>query len=301
MFYDDDGNEGMPTTELIPASLMVPYLYKNQILFTDNFYTSPSLAEYFLNHGTHLCGTVRSNRKHFCKDIIDVALEKGEASFYRSTNNNKIVVSKYSAAKDKSGNKPKIVFLLSTCHSAIMSETGQANKDGVAIRRPTMIKSYNSHMGGVDMVDQQLHNIDVLRKHYKWYKKVAFRLIMQAVLNSHKLFQFRTGNEKKTFLEFLQDVIASLAKQNELPQNYVPDDGRERLTGRHFPSVRVADEDAKDKRPSKNCRVCYAKTKRTDKGRPLKTVYICEKCPSQPGLHPDKCFEIYHTQEHFGE
>lgn len=176
-------------------------------MLTDNFYTSPTLADFFFNHGTHLCGTVRRNHKHFCKEIIDVALENGESSFHRSTkHNNKIIVSKYRATKEKSGNRQKIVHVLSTCHSAKMLETGQTNKDVVAVRKPSMIIAYNSHKGGVDMVDQQLNNVDVLRKHYKWYKKVVFRLIMQAVLNSYKLFQFYTGNEKMTFLEFLQDV-----------------------------------------------------------------------------------------------
>jgi len=30
-------------------------------------------------------------------------------------------------------------------------------------------------MGGVDQVDQQLHNIQSLRKSYKWYKKLALQ------------------------------------------------------------------------------------------------------------------------------
>ena len=35
---------------------------------------------------------------------------------------------------------------------------------------------------------------------------------------------------------------------------------------------------------------------RTDGGKPLKTVYICPDCPSNPGLHPESCFKLYHTR-----
>ena len=119
MFYNDGGNEAMATTEHIPASLMIPYLYKNHSLFTDNFYISPTLAEFFLNNGTELYGTVRSNHKHFWKDIIDVSLEKGEAPFYRSTNNIKIIVSKYRAAKEKSGINLKIVHVTTSISEKI--------------------------------------------------------------------------------------------------------------------------------------------------------------------------------------
>ena len=41
-------------------------------------------------------------------------------------------------------------------------------------------------MGGVDLVDQQLDQVNVLRRTYKWYKKLALRLVMQGMLNSHK-------------------------------------------------------------------------------------------------------------------
>ena len=95
-----------------------------------------------------------------------------------------------------------------------------------------MIKDYNSYIGGVDMVDQQLHSIHVLRKSYRWYKKLAFRLITQTALNTHKLYQFHTGNAKYTFLNFLHDVISQLISIKDLPKNFAQDDTLERLTGK---------------------------------------------------------------------
>ena len=100
-FYNDD--EHMPTTEWIPVVLMEPFLNKGHILFTDNYYTSLSLATHLLENLIHLCGIVRSNWKFYCKEIVNVQLEKGTASFFRASHEH-IIASKYQTIKDKSGN-----------------------------------------------------------------------------------------------------------------------------------------------------------------------------------------------------
>ena len=65
--------------------------------------------------------------------------------------------------------------------------------------------------------------------------------------------------------------------------------------GRQPPSLVPAGNPATNDSSHKICRVCYAYGKRTAKGHPFKTVYVCKFCPSQPGLHPDECFQVYHT------
>ena len=75
-------------------------------------------------------------------------------------------------------------------------------------------------MGGVDRVDQQLHSYNFLRKSYKWYRKLVIRLFLQAVLNSHKVYQKITLDTKMTFFEFLKDVITRLVMHDvPLPIN----------------------------------------------------------------------------------
>ena len=167
-------------------------------------------------------------------------------------------------------------------------------------KNPALIRAYNQHMGGVDRVDQQFHAIHVLRKHYKWYKKLAFRLLSQCMLNSYKLFQ-KNVDPKARFLGYLHDVIIQLVwrKPCNLNDHLRMDDSVSRLSGRHFPSLKVAQPGSKDKRPAKACRVCSAKAKRTNKGEYVKTPYVCTYFPSEPGLHPDKCFELYHTMQDF--
>ena len=77
MFYNDNVNEDMLTTERIPVFL------EGRILFTDNFYTSPSLAEHPLDNKAHLCGTVRTNCRNYLSEITQVNLDKGQSAFLR--------------------------------------------------------------------------------------------------------------------------------------------------------------------------------------------------------------------------
>ena len=297
MFSDDDLGEDMPHSERIPALLMEPFLHNNHTLHTDNYYTSPALAKYFLENGTHLCGTVRSNRQNFPKQLVAEQLPKGDASFYKCNEIN-MVACKFRASKDKADGKPKVVYMLSTLHQPTMRE---ATVGGIPTTKPVCVKAYNQHMGGVDKVDQQLHGLRTLRKTYKWYKKLALRLITQVVLNAHKVYQFETGSNM-VFLDFVHDTISlMLALTPKVATNchIVPIDSYARLTERHFPSVKQAAPNAKDQRPTKPCRVCHARGVRTDRGKAIKTIYVCNMCPSEPGLHPDTCFMMYHTMLDF--
>ena len=60
--------------------------------------------------------------------------------------------------------KLKVVYVLSTEHAPAVGHTTKRDKDGNVIQKPTSINAYNHSMGGVDMMDQQLAAIDVLRK-----------------------------------------------------------------------------------------------------------------------------------------
>ena len=218
MFSNDAPNSDMPTTERIPSVLMSRHLGKGRILYTDNYYTSPTLALYFLQNNTHLVGTIRSNRYNFPKDLIPIPLEKAKASFYCQEEDPQkpneevypMLAIKYRANKDKAGGKQKIIFMLSTCHQPIM-ERAKPNSD---VLKPIAIKSYNQHMGGVDRVDQQLHSLLGLRKTYKWYRKLAFRLVLQMILNAYKIYVQR-NNSSISFIDYVLDVVKMLVSNTE--------------------------------------------------------------------------------------
>ena len=75
------------------------------------------------------------------------------------------------------------------------------DKEESIITKPTCIISYNHNMGGVDMMDQQLDAIDVLRKSYKWYKTLFLWLVRSAVYQHTNNTSYKVV--KMTFCTFL--------------------------------------------------------------------------------------------------
>ena len=76
---------------------------------------------------------------------------------------------KYRAKRDSARGQPKVVYILSTSHGAAMKNANKMDTDGNVIQKPTSVIDHNHNTGGVDLVDQQLDSLDVLRKSYKWY------------------------------------------------------------------------------------------------------------------------------------
>ena len=154
--------------------------------------------------------------------------------------------------------------MLSTCHQPVVVNTNKKDRYGEFIYKPKVVKDYNMNIGGVDQIDQQLHSFDILRKCYKWYKKLAFRLISQTVLNYYKVYKFDIGNSTIPFAQFLHEVIAMLVStpiDTQQINMVVADESISCLTGtgRHFPQILP-------NRGTKKCCVCYAKGKTTASG-----------------------------------
>ena len=212
-------------------TLIDPYLDRGHTLTIDNFYTT-RLAKYLLERKTKTVGTIRHNRKQLPTDFLkDSDIPKGSAVFKHHKNSLAI---KYRAAKNISYGKPKVVHLLSTKHNAAMKNTSKTDHDGNMIQKPDAIIYYNKNMGGVDKIDQQLDNINIIRKSFKWYHKVFFRLFSVAMLSSHKIYKEKGG--KYDFLQFVHDIVLGLVESSpQLAGVARKNDNLVRLTGRHFP------------------------------------------------------------------
>ena len=151
-------------------------------------------------------------------------------------------------------------------------------------------------MGGVDKIDQQLDSINIIRKLFKWYHNVFFRLFSVAMLSSHKIYKEKGG--KYDFLQCVHDIVLVLVENSpQLTGVARKNDNLVRLTGRHFPSQSLYQGEAKKRKHNpKMFRVCYAKGKRTEAGHIIRCTQYCEECPEKPGLCLGECFRIYHTK-----
>jgi len=84
------------------------------------------------------------------------------------------------------------VFLLSTAHNQSVTSVLKRLKgcrDKKSVACPTCIQDYNLYMGGVDLSDQYLSYYSLTHpKTLKWWKKIFWRMIDIAILDSWIIF-----------------------------------------------------------------------------------------------------------------
>ncbi|XP_044761190.1 piggyBac transposable element-derived protein 1-like [Coccinella septempunctata] len=150
----------------------------------DRFFTTVNLLETIKYPAL---GTCMSNRRNLPK--IDTKLEKSQYVF-KCTPKGLLYV-KWRDTKD--------VCVLSNCHSNDVTTVKKTQKDGkkVTVQCPAMIAFYREIMGGVDLADQMSGLYELDRKSTKWWKKIFYRLMMMAAVNSWIIY---CQLKKKKFL-----------------------------------------------------------------------------------------------------
>ncbi|KAI4476035.1 hypothetical protein M0802_014946 [Mischocyttarus mexicanus] len=274
-------------------SILEPYLDCWHHIYQDNYYNSVSTAELLLKRKTLVCGTIRENRG-LPKVLLEKckSLRRGEMTFLRKE---PVVLI---AWKDK-----RIVRMISTIHDALMKPTGNRKRNYIDdTMKPTCILQYNKHMKGVDRADQYLANSNILRKTVKWYKKLAFFLKNCSLFNSYKMYcTYRPENKiryKKFLLEVAREWITEVSKEcstaadtSEISKRAPSKDPASRLSEQLRDHVLEKIVTARKTNPTRTCRVCSSKGKRSE------TRYICKTCGVP--LHVGDCYTLYHTKTNY--
>ncbi|KAL1274517.1 hypothetical protein QQF64_027331 [Cirrhinus molitorella] len=164
-------------------TLLAPYLRKGHVLYTDNWYGSPTLFQHLLSLGTGACGTVCSNRKGM--PVFTCKMTKGEVDF---TENGSQLAVKWHDKRD--------VHVLTTVHPTGVGATGRLDHiTGQLKMKPVCVLEYNKKMGAVDKADMMTVFLEYARKTTKWYKRVLFHLFDTVVLNNQIVYRQLTGKE----------------------------------------------------------------------------------------------------------
>lgn len=139
-------------------TLIEPLLIQGNCVTTDNFYTSPELYEFLLQHKMDAYRTVRANRRDMLPTFGNKKLKAGEIVAWQK---GKMMALRWSDKKD--------VCLMSTIHntSTVMVHT----KGGKEIMKPQVVMDYNNTMGGADRADQALTFYPAMRKQQKKLQK----------------------------------------------------------------------------------------------------------------------------------
>ena len=261
-------------------------------VYMDNYYTSPELFLSLYNKGVNACGTARSNRKHFPKDLkVDKRVSVG---YYDFRSSGPLLACVW---KDK-----RIIHFLSTIHVARASSTVtvlRREKDGSKriVECPPLLPDYQAFMRGIDRGDQLMGYYNVGRRSKKWWKRVFAYLLEVCVLNSYILQKVsNSGAVKQDFLNFrltlaVQLVGTSRKSQGGRPRTLENSTLRLDITQSHLP------EYVSHKR---DCVVCCKV--RLTKGLSRsqfrhESAIKCSTCDVHLCLSKDRnCYKIYHTQ-----
>ena len=280
--------------------LLEPYEGKGYHLYQGSYCSSVQTNE-LLQKLIRVCGTIRVN----CglpKDVLEEAkkLKKGKVTCRR---NQEILLISH---QDR-----KLVNMISTLHIAEVIETTN-RRTGVA-KKPKCIIDYNTHMHGVDTVDQYLAYYPFIRKTVKWPMKVFFYLLQCCLFNSYVTFSKDNPNSRISFLDFMSDITENLIHisdavspsstsdesqgSNSTPTLTAPkgapkNDPPCRLDGKrknhklvHIPPTKS------DKMPTQKRQVCVRKNIKKE------TRFLCAQCGVP--LHPEGCYTRYHTLKHY--
>uniref|UniRef100_A0A2H1VR69 SFRICE_028309 n=1 Tax=Spodoptera frugiperda TaxID=7108 RepID=A0A2H1VR69_SPOFR len=179
------GNTVVRLTRIVPRRA-------NHIIYFDNYYTSVPLVTYLAKEGIYCLGTIQSNRipnnnklpdkKTLMKRTVPRGHHEEQVANVDGIDISAVVW------KD---NKP--VTLLSTYTGAMpvttISRYDKATKQRVSINCPNVIKYYNTHMGGIDLLDSFVGRYHITRKSRKWTNRLFFHLLDVTIINSWLLYK----------------------------------------------------------------------------------------------------------------
>ena len=276
----------------VVRKMMTRYLNQGHILYTDNWYTSPSLSKFLLENGTGSCGTVRATRKFMPK------FPKTKRDECKLQASGQILAMRWTDKRD--------VTMLSTIHKGTLKNSGKKHyRTGEPVMKPDIVIDYNENMRLIDKSDMQIGSCECVRKSNRWYKKLFCHMVDVTMLNAYNLWKVKTGGNIP-FRTFSYNVIKQLlAKFGTVQSSHSgrimssPPDrllARDYIAKHHLTSYPAPTSTSRATRKSAQ-RACWGcnNTTRKDKTRKM-TTSKCNEC-NLP-LCQD-CFRDYHTVTDF--
>jgi hypothetical protein len=153
-------------------------------LYFDNWYTSLELVKSLFTQGIACVGTVRSNRLKNIELPTDKVMKKqGRGSATLLTTNIDNVELRVVKWFDNRG-----VTLLSSYEAVNPVSTVQRwdrkTKSKINVTRPSIVSTYNSFMGGVDLLDCLLSLYRIQIRSKKWYHKLIWHFLDMIIVQA---------------------------------------------------------------------------------------------------------------------
>lgn len=249
---------------------------------TDNFFTSLKLLDYLSSKGHDITGTIRANRVENAplKDAKEMKKQQRGTLHQVTEEKTGITLVRY--------NDNSIVTVASTCSGVSPMGTAKRwcrlSKKKINIQQPACVVRYNTYMGGVDQLDQNISTYRIGIRNRKWYWPLISYLLNASMNNAWQLYRLtpKGKEDPKDLLSFTRFVVQTYFRL------YTPDRSRvsrPSVTGqkRVLDSVRLSKHQLHilDTNPTQiRCGFCRKNTWKK-----------CRMC--QIGCHM-KCFENFH-------
>lgn len=275
-------------------------------LFFDNYYTSPELISYLSKEGILSLGTLNKGRlgKEFqmpsLKDLKKDKVKRGfSEEWVANVDGEDIVIVMWY------DNKPVILASSFVGQQPIQQVKRYCKKQKkyLQVDCPQIVKTYNQHMGGVDLLDSFLGKYKIKIRTKKWYLRLFYHYLDIMIINGWLLYR-RVGEQKQRSTPLKQkDFKFEVAKCLCMC-------GQSILKKRGRPSSQPDQMEIKRKKP--NTSVLPPRDVRLDgfehfpvwgrkrqrckySGCKGKTYISCEKCQVELCLNKNKnCFRDFH-------
>ncbi|XP_060801930.1 piggyBac transposable element-derived protein 3-like isoform X1 [Amyelois transitella] len=154
-------------------------------LYHDRYFTTIPLIEELNKRGIHSTGTIMHNRipdRTSLKFKKDSLMQRGESQ--QMVRDSSVLVK----WKDNT-----TVTLASNCTGAsttdIVKRWDRKNRQYIDVPAPKIVMNYNKHMGGVDVLDQQMEYYRTFIKTKKWTLKVLIHFLDLSLVNSWRAYK----------------------------------------------------------------------------------------------------------------
>lgn len=235
------------------------YHNNGYVLFRDNWFTSFQQLEICRSRGIDMVGTIKKQRA----GMPETFRQKTSPLRIRGQNltQSSVVQGKQVWCSCWSDKKP--VYMLHTIPTTLGSCNREVNRGGVWQRvqyqRPTIIKLYNSGMGGTDAGDQRMQSYRTTLKTRSWIPRVLSHCLNSTIVNLFIFGQKTFGEHPdfpRTHLRF-RDALIDYFFQKTLQENILDPSKRHqhsqskmawnsdifRRTGQHFAHIRKRPEE----------------------------------------------------------
>lgn len=202
-----DPDLGAASNVVLRLSKGIPN-FQNHIVYFDNFFTSLGLLVYLRSRGIHSLGTVRVNRIPNCPLSTDLELKRESRGYSEEYVGKTYGVEVNNVLwKDNKGVRLTSTYVgvqpfISQYYQPIIPARrwNRASKQYDEIDCPNIVKEYNQHMGGVDLMDSLIGRYKISMKTGKWPSRLFHHFLDLALVNSYVLYH-RVHREKHKLIQ----------------------------------------------------------------------------------------------------